>query len=557
MKFVFLISLVWLIFSTAGAQNYTVVLGRPTDKSVTANVLFDQSVVLKVEYGTSSGVFSTSTSEVNLLTNEPKAVVLSGLVANTRYYYRVKYRLASESSFRQGNECTFQTQRPPGASFSFTIEADPHPYDKKCYAPLWNIALQNQLADKPDFMIDMGDTFGDDHNPFTITNEEIRKLHLNNRAFFGQVCHSVPLFLCLGNHEGESGYYLLQTPPNNLGTYGTIWRKYYYSNPSPDGFYSGNTAQEGNGIGAPENYYAWQWGDALFVVLDAYRYYTANAKPDKWDWTIGKTQYDWLKQTLENSKAKYKFVFMHHVLGEARGGANLASLYEWGGGEGKASNSAFATNRPGWEMPIHQLMVKNKVNIFFQGHDHLYAKEDVDGMVYQTIPMPSDSSYTLGMIANADAFGGVKLSGSGHLRVTVSSEKVQVDFVNAVLPKDETVQKKNGSVAYSYAVNSSGAVTSTWNVSDLVEFREVKLLPNPFCEAVQIQFCLAKPSVIEIEFLDCSGKVVDRIRAGKLPSGLNSATWVPDHSIPSGVYFCKIHGEDFYLRAKLLRLGND
>lgn len=553
MRFFFLISFVWLIFSTARAQSYTVVLGRPTDRSVTANVLFDQSVVLKVEYGTSSGVFSFSTVEVNLSANEPKAVVLSGLNANTCYYYCVKYRLTSESAFRQGNECTFQTQRPPGASFCFTIEADPHPYDKKCYAPLWNIDLQNQLADKPDFMIDMGDTFGDDHNPFTITNEEIRKLHLDNRAFFGQVCHSVPLFLCLGNHEGESGYYLLQTPPNNLATYGTIWRKYYYSNPSPDGFYSGNTALEGNGIGAPENYYAWQWGDALFVVLDAYRYYTASAKPDKWDWTIGKTQYDWLKQALESSKAKYKFVFMHHVLGEARGGANLATLYEWGGSDGKGSTSAFATNRPGWEMPIHQLMAKNKVNIFFQGHDHLYAKEDIDGMVYQTIPMPSDSSYTLGMIANSEAFGGVKLPGSGHLRVTVSPEKVQVDFVNAVLPKDETAQNKNGSVAYSYTVNSSATVTSSRSISDLYENQEVKFLPNPFRESVQIQFCLTKPGVIEVDILDSSGKLVDRIRAGKLLAGLNSVNWIPNHFIPSGVYFCQIQGEDICLRAKLLR----
>ncbi len=555
MKFVFLISLVSLILSSARAQSYTVVLGRPTDKSVTANVLFDQSVVLKVEYGTSSGVFSLSTAEVNLNANEPKAVVLSGLNANTRYYYCIKYRVASESSFRQGNECTFQTQRPPGASFCFTIEADPHPYDKKCYAPLWNIALQNQLADKPDFMIDMGDTFGDDHNPFTITNEEIRKLHLNNRAFFGQVCHSVPLFLCIGNHEGESGYYLLQTPPNNLATYGTIWRKYYYSNPSPDGFYSGNTAQEGNGIGAPENYYAWQWGDALFVVLDAYRYYTANAKPEKWDWTIGKTQYDWLKQTLENSKAKYKFVFMHHVLGEARGGANLATLYEWGGSEGKGSTNAFATNRPGWEMPIHQLMVKNKVNIFFQGHDHLFAKEDIDGMVYQTTPMPSDSSYTLGMIANADAFGGIKLPGSGHLRVNVSPEKVQVDFVNAVLPKDETAQKKNGFVAFSYTVNPGGTATSNSVIPESLKRTEAMVVPNPFHESVQIRFRLDKPDAVEISIFDSSGKQIDCINSGMLNSGINSVNWIPTRIVNTGVYFCRIQGKCTSLTAKMIYAG--
>ena len=540
MKGSFLIVAILLVCGKTYAQNYSVILGRPTDKSITANVLFDQSVVLKLEYGTSSGVFSVSTSEVSLTANEPKAIVLSGLNANTRYYYRIKYRLASESSFRQGNECTFQTQRPPGASFSFTIEADPHPYDKKCYAPLWNIALQNQLADKPDFMIDMGDTFGNDHEPFTITNEEIRKLHLDNREFFGQVCHSAPLFLCIGNHEGESGYYLLQTPPNNLATYGTIWRKYYYSNPSPDGFYSGNTALEGNGIGAPENYYAWQWGDALFVVLDAYRYYTASAKPDKWDWTIGKAQYDWLKQTLESSKAKYKFVFMHHVLGEARGGANLASLYEWGGGEGKSSGNAFAANRLGWEMPIHQLMVKNKVNIFFQGHDHLYAKEDIDGMVYQTISMPSDSSYTLGMIANADAFSGVKLPGSGHLRVTVSPEKIQVDFVNAVLPKDGTSALKNGDVSYSYTVGSGGPATTIMPATE--KFSGIKTWPNPFSDQINIQFELKKQEAVEIRISDELGNLVYSSKSAIREKGMNLITLSQgkDFQFKTGTYFVRI-----------------
>jgi len=540
MKGSFLFVAILLVWVTTYAQNYSVILGRPTDQSITANVLFDQSVILKVEYGTSSGVFSASTSEVNLNANEPKAIVLSGLNGNTRYYYRIKYRLLSESSFRQGNECTFQTQRPPGASFCFTIEADPHPYDKKCYAPLWNIALQNQLADKPDFMIDMGDTFGNDHEPFTITNSDVKQLHQNNRAFFGQVCHSVPLFFCIGNHEGESGYYLLQTPPNNLATYGTIWRKYYYSNPSPDGFYSGNTALESNGIGAPENYYAWQWGDTLFVVLDAYRYYTANAKPDKWDWTIGKAQYDWLKQTLESSKAKYKFVFMHHVLGDARGGANLAALYEWGGTEGKGSTSAFAANRPGWEMPIHQLMVKNKVNIFFQGHDHLFAKEDIDGMVYQTIPMPSDSSYHLGIDANDDAFGGVKLPGSGHLRVTVSPEKVQVDFVNAVLPKDETVQKKNGFVIYSYNVVSSGAVTS---VKPSIEKNSgIKIWPNPFSDQINIQFELKKQEAVEIRISDELGNLVYYNKSTVGEKGMNLITLSQGKEIQfkSGTYFIRI-----------------
>jgi hypothetical protein len=556
------VSLLFLVFlisfhTEISAQNYTVILGRPTDQSVTANILFDQSVILKVEFGTVTGVYTSVTAEFTANQNEPKVVPLSGLNPNTRYYYRLRYRLSSESLFRTGNECTFQTQRSRGSTFSFTIEADPHPYDKKCYAPLWNIALQNQLNDKADFMLDLGDTFGDDHEPFTITNSEIRQLHLDNRAFFGKVCHSLPLFFCLGNHEGESGYYLLQTPPNNLATSATIWRKYYYPNPVPDGFYSGNSTVEGNGIGLPENYYAWEWGDALFVVVDAYRYYTVSAKPTKWDWTIGKTQYDWLKQTLEKSTAKFKFVFAHHVLGEARG-AVLAKLYEWGGTDGKSITSDFAANRPGWEMPLHQLMVKNKVNIFFQGHDHLYAKEELDGLVYQTVPMPSDSSYTLGMIANADAFGGTKLSGSGHLRVTVNSDKVQVDFVNAVLPSDETASLKNGSVAFSYAINSSGVSTSAAILPEIKPEPPVRIYPNPFQDFANIYFTLKQKGKVEIFISDISGKLVSRFDFGIMESGLNTFRWdatnVDGKSVLPGIYLCQIKTQDGLEVSKMIHL---
>jgi hypothetical protein len=538
------------------AQNYTVILGRPTDKSVTANILFDQSVVIKVEYGTSSGLYESSTSEINVVANEPKVVVVPDLKSNTRYYYRIRYRLSSEAVFKTGSESTYQTQRAQGSTFSFTIEADPHPYDKKCYAPLWNIALQNQLNDKPDFMLDLGDTFGDDHEPFTITNSEIRQLHLNNRAFFGKVCHSVPLFFCLGNHEGESGFYLLQTPPNNLAINSTIWRKYYFSNPIPDGFYSGNAMVEANGVGLPENYYAWEWGDALFVVLDGFRYYTANAKPRDWEWTIGKPQYDWFKKTLEQSHAKYKFVFAHHVLGETRGAVNLAKQFEWGGNNSKGMNE-FATYRPGWEMPLHQLMVKNKVNIFFQGHDHMYAKEELDGLVYQTIPMPSDSSYTLGMIANADAFGGTKLAGSGHLRVTVSSEKVQVDFVNAILPKDETNSKKNGSVAFSYAVNSSDGTTSTEVLPEVLPEQNVKIYPNPFQDFTDIYFTLKQKGKVEILISDISGRLISRIDAGELESGQNKVHWDTLNSgkqLLPGIYLCQIKTPDDIQVSKMIRI---
>ena len=112
----------------------------------------------------------------------------------------------------------------------------------------------------------------------------------------------------------------------------------------------------------------------------------------------------------------------------------------------------FNQRRPNWELPIHQLMVKHGVSIFFQGHDHLYCRQERDGIVYQEVPMPADHGY---MTYNADRYqSGVKLPNSGHLRVTVSPENVKVEYVRSYLPKDETIQNKTGDIAHSYTVKS-------------------------------------------------------------------------------------------------------
>jgi hypothetical protein len=261
----------------------------------------------------------------------------------------------------------------------------------------------------------------------------------------------------LGNHEGENDFYYSFTPPNNLCVWGTQWRKFYYPNPYPNGFYSGNTANEPYGIGNPENYYAWNWGNALFVVLDVYRdQCDTTAKPGGWNWTLGLPQYTWLKNTLESSTAQYKFVFAHHIRGQGRGGITNANLFEWGGYDGNGgTNYNFPNKRPGWAKPIHQLFIDNGVNIFFQGHDHVFAHEVLDGVTYQALPMAADSTYEIGKLANAGAYTADTLDGTGHIRVTVSPSCVNVDYIRAFLPAD-TVSgvHQNGEVAFSYTIGT-------------------------------------------------------------------------------------------------------
>jgi hypothetical protein len=129
----------------------------------------------------------------------------------------------------------------------------------------------------------------------------------------------------------------------------------------------------------------------------------------------------------------------------------VADFYEWGGKD-RRGVSQFKERRPTWELPIHQLMVKTGVTVLFQGHDHLFARQEKDGIIYQETPNPADDTYT---VFNKDAYlSGDILPNSGYLRVTVSVEGARVDYVRAYLPKDETAERKDGEVAFSYTVKA-------------------------------------------------------------------------------------------------------
>ena len=453
-------------------------LGRPTDRSVTLNVVASAAMQAYVEYGTvAGGPYSSQTSTVSASANQPLVIKVGGLNSDTSYFYRLVYKPSSSSSWTTRDEHSFHTQRPRGASFTFTVMADSHINIVFGNSTLYQTALQNVARDHPDFHLDLGDTFAMDN---VSTQAQANTAYLNARAYFGLISPSVPVFLALGNHEQEEGWHLndTATPDTSPPVMSTNARNQYYLNPNPllDSFYSGNTdgsitAVSGNHL--PEDYYAWEWGDALFVVIDPY--WNTTTKPyvgdlgggeatdagsgDRWDWTLGWTQYQWLKQTLENSTARYKFIFAHQVAGGlddyGRGGANAVPFVEWGGYNDDGTTWAFDSRRAGWPAPVHQLLVNNHVTALFHAHDHEFAYEKRDGIVYQLVPMPSDASYGYGFqnYHPTDPYTLAVLPNSGHLRVTVTSAQVTVDYVRAFLSGAGT----NGQLAYRYTIGGTGS----------------------------------------------------------------------------------------------------
>ncbi|HQR35140.1 MAG TPA: metallophosphoesterase [Blastocatellia bacterium] len=430
------------------AHPWDIILGRPTRDSITLSVLAYQPMEGFIEYET--GKTKNKTAVQSFKPGEPVEIVIKGLKPDAQYAYRFHARANSSDKFTASADYGFHTARPAGAAFTFTVQSDSH-LDYNTSPELYARTLANALADKPDFHFELGDTFMTDKYA---NYQDAAKQYLAQRYYFGLLCHSAPLFFALGNHDGERGRSLNGTA-NNMTVWSATMRKRYLPNPQPDAFYSGN-AKPQPFVGLLQDYYSWEWGDALFVVLDPFWFTKDRGNDDNWARTLGEEQYQWLRKTLAGSKARFKFVFLHHLVGgidrSARGGIAAAKLYEWGGQNADGSDG-FKQHRPGWEMPIHQLLVKHRVSAVFHGHDHLFAKEDLDGIVYQEVPQPGNPRFNQPSNAMEYGYGTGTLFGSpGYLRVTVVPGKVNVELVRPVLAKDETSTRKNGQVDHRFDI---------------------------------------------------------------------------------------------------------
>lgn len=427
------------------ARPMDVILVRPTRDSVTLSVLAYQDMEGRVVYGLQQTQLEHETPIRRFVANEPTEVRIGSLDSDARYFYALRTR---DGGAVEGN---FHTQRPPGSSFTFTITADSH-LDERTRPELYQCTLANVLADGADFHIDLGDTFMSEKHD---SRAHAARQYLAQRYYFGQVCRQSPLFLVLGNHDGESPRGRV-ADADSLCVWSNRMRKRYFPNPFPDGFYTGNADEHPN-AGLLQDYFAWHWGDALFVVLDPFWFSTrGRGGRDIWTCSLGPDQYRWLARTLSTSKDPLKFVFTHHLVGgatpEGRGGVEAAPFFEWGG-KNRDGSEGFREHRPGWAMPIHELLVRNRVTAVFHGHDHLYARQELDGVVYQEVPQPGTPGQRKPRMAEEYGYKtGVVLGSPGYLRVRVTAGKATVDYVGSILPDGIPKGRRTGGGEHSYAL---------------------------------------------------------------------------------------------------------
>lgn len=134
----------------------------------------------------------------------------------------------------------------------------------------------------------------------------------------------------------------------------------------------------------------------------------------------------------------------------------MAALNEWGSRNPDGSDG-FRQHRPGWDAPIHSLLVRNRVAAVFKAHDNFYARQELDGIAYLMVPQPSFAGND--RIRDLETYGykrGKFLGNSGHVRVTISSNAAKAEYIRSFLPDDESGRHKNCEVADAHIIQPGG-----------------------------------------------------------------------------------------------------
>lgn len=441
-----------------------ILLGAPEDTRIRVKLYSaTQSGTVQLGWGRQSATESRS-APATLQAGEPLEVVVEGLQPDADYRWKLSFTAAGAAGAVDSSEYRWQTARRAGSTFTFTIQADSH-LDENSDLAIYRRTLDNVPLSMPDFHIDLGDTFMTEKHSAPLTAvvspaasaSVVNARYIQERGHFARIGHSVPIFLVNGNHDAELGW-AYNGQADSLPIWATQARKRYFLNPLPGAFYSGDLNVEPY-TGERAAWYAWRWGDAQFIVLDPFWNSRATANRDPWNITLGERQYRWLEGVLQAKTATHTFVFIHNLVGgstegQMRGGAEAAPLFEWGGRNADGS-AGFAAKRPGWSAPIHDLLVRHKVTAVFHGHDHFYAHQVLDGVVYQLVPQPSARNSNNGAQLAADYryLAGTFLASSGYLRVTVSPSGVTSEYVRTWLPEAQTSMRVNGQVDHRWMVN--------------------------------------------------------------------------------------------------------
>lgn len=343
---------------------------------------------------------------------------LKDLSPASGYEYRLLLRQDSGDALHPAANGSFRTQPKGPATYTVLLMTDPHTGSFPAgSAPVLTLdrVVQNAAKTKADFVLDLGDNVawaGSRELPQTSPAGALSAFARYRRQI-GPLSAHCPHFAVIGNWSGESGKF----PEESIRTVAGVRRGLL---PGPNH----QTYPQGGSDG--EDYYAFSWGDALYVILNI-QTYSKPSQPDRLpsrmadvnrieEWTLGEKQMNWFETTLLKATERFRFVCIHHPAG-GKAGDFLNTIYGRGGA--RAWNT-------GEQVRIHGLMKQHKVQAFFYGHDHVFVDDVVDGIHYS---LPGSCGAPWKFTKEETGYER-SWPDSGHAQMDVTPEKATVTFFN-------------------------------------------------------------------------------------------------------------------------------
>ncbi len=293
----------------------------------TVNLLYNTSVVIMwttdtadasyVEYDTDTILDYTVSNSTPVINHR---IELDGLTPNTKYYYRA----GDGSTWSDIYE--FTTAPSGDESFTFLYYGDHRPDSGTSPPPELAQLLDRMIEQHPNFVISGGDHIQDE-------------AHLSWANYVAQTdriqCNAC-YWVVLGNHDQP----------------GTQVQAEWFEYPNED----------------KQHYYSFEYGNCLFIVLDAYhgRKTSPRTLMGPYD-ALGTDQIAWLEALLASATAKHRFILVHEP------------LYS----KGEHVNEGLDADPEQRDM-FWELLEASNVEAVLVSHDHLYYRIQVGNILQIT-----------------------------------------------------------------------------------------------------------------------------------------------------------------------------
>ena len=247
-------------------------------------------------------------------------VRIAGLQLGTKYYYKVV------SDGVPGEMYHFRTAPADGQAFKMIIMGDNRPISDTPVQPqAFSDITDRVIAEEPNLVVLTGDYV---YSVTTIAGDNIAKWSAF-KAIIDQAAHYAPVYAAIGNHD------------TGLWT-GSLILQYFR-----DAFEQHNESS---------TYFSFDYAGVHMMILDS----EATNTPLR----ITGDQYTWLTNELQASQGRMKFVFAH---------SPMYPLSHIG-----SSLDLNITERDA----LQQLFESTNVTVFAAGHDHLWNRMTVNGLVH-------------------------------------------------------------------------------------------------------------------------------------------------------------------------------